>query len=139
MQRILRRVLPLFLLLFFLAPMAVSTCHAEIGENLHFVDARNGTGYYVNPSTIIANSDHEYTAQIAVIKAGSNRVFLYYVNFDYGKRMYRILKSAVHAYDTWETLEKVDLPTEQHPYGAFSAMQSIVDYMDALHHGYSVK
>ena len=52
--------------------MLTSVCSAE--ENMCFVDARNDTGYYVDTDTISADSDHEYTANIAVIKADTNRI-----------------------------------------------------------------
>jgi uncharacterized repeat protein (TIGR04076 family) len=134
MQHIIRPAVPIFLLLL----LAMQTCFAEVGEDMRFVDARGNTGYYVNPSTISVDSDHEYTAQIAVVKAGRNREFLYYTHFDYAARTYQILNAAVCEYDTGKVLEKDDAATDPRGYSSFSAMQSIVDYIYALENGGNV-
>lgn len=113
--------------------MLTSVCSAE--ENMCFVDARNDTGYYVDTDTISADSDHEYTANIAVIKADTNRMYVYQTHFDFNAMTYQILNAEVMAYDTKTVLGTSGTSLSVRHYGIASPMKSIVDYIYAFQHG----
>ena len=89
-------MLSMTVLLLFLAS---TVCFAE-DEGRRFVDARGDTGYFVDVTTISIDSNHEYTADVAIIKAKENRLFSYRMHFDFAARTYQILRSATMTYDT---------------------------------------
>lgn len=113
--------------------MIASVCSAD--EGMRFVDARNATGYYVDTSSISVDSDHEYTAEVAVIKADTNRMFVYQTHFDFNAMTYQVLDSKVMAYDTKTVIGASSLPLSVRHYGLSSPMKSVVDFIYAYQHG----
>ncbi len=90
--------------------LASAVCFAE-DEGRRFVDARGDTGYFVDVTTVSIDSNHEYTADVAIIKAKENRLFSYRMHFDFAARTYQILRSATMTYDTREVSQSVKTPT----------------------------
>lgn len=110
-----------------------SSCFAS---DMRFVDANGYTGYYVDASSVSYESVAACNATIAVIKADRNRMFCYTMHFDRGKGVYRILSSRVLRYDTKEVLSEGGEETGVHPYGIYSPMKTIVDFIyNDLPHG----
>ncbi len=112
-----------------------SLCFAE-DEGRRFVDARGGTGYFVDVTTISIDSDHEYTANVAIIKAKENQLFSYRMHFDFAAHTYQILRSATMTYDTREVSQRVTTPGLPAPYVPGSPIAAIVDYLYAWQRGF---
>ena len=132
-----------------------SVCQAE--ENMQFVDANGGTGYYVDVNSIAFSEITEtvypntipsadpakppvilppqeetreiVTARIAIVKAHTNRRYLQYVKFDPTRNTYQVLASKTQQYDTRKQLDKSDTPQPVMKYSPESAYQSIVDFL----------
>lgn len=110
-------------------------------ENMQFVDAVGPTGYYVDVDSIAYSTATEMQpnnakktyelvqAQVAVIKARTNRRYIYKMQFNKEKMVYRILSSKVQAYDTKEFLEQTEEKTPELPFVASSPMQTVVDFI----------
>lgn len=79
-----------------------STCAAE---NLKFIDAMDDTGYYYDADSVESESDNVFKVQMAVIKAGFNRMYTYDVRITHTSRVYEILSSKILSYDTRAVLE----------------------------------
>ena len=94
-------------------------------RDLEFVDARDGTGYYVDVYSLNFISDHEVNACVAMVKARTNRMFLYTMYFDTAKATYQILTSQVMRYDTKEQIGGSDQPLPASGYGISSPMRAI--------------
>ena len=94
--------------------LASAVCCAE-DEGRRFVDARGDTGYFVDVTTVSIDSNHEYTADVAIIKAKENRLFSYRMHFDFVARTYQILRSATMTYDTREVSQSCLLYTSPSP------------------------
>ena len=77
----------------------------------------------------------EGTKIIAVIKADTNRMFVYQTHFDFSAMTYQIMNTQVMAYDTKTVLGTSDTPLSIRHYGMASPMKSIVDYIYAFQHG----
>ena len=101
-------------------------------RDLEFVDARDGTGYYVDVYSLNFTSDHEVTAAVAMVKARTNRMFLYTIHFDTAAATYQILDSEVMRYDTKELIGGSSQPLPASGYGISSPMRAIVDYIYSL-------
>ena len=129
------RILPLLLGLLFWGSTSV------FAENMQFVDAVGPTGDYVDVDSLSYstvsewqpdNTTKEYElvqARVAVIKARTNRRYIYLMQFNRDKRVYHILASKVQAYDTKQTLEESG---DQHldlPFVETSPMQTVVDFI----------
>ncbi|MGP1407556.1 hypothetical protein [Selenomonas sp.] len=115
--------------------LASSLCFAE-DEGRRFVDARDGTGYFVDVTTVSIDSNHEYTANVAIVKAKENRLFSYRMHFDFAARTYQILRSATMTYDTREVSQRTTTPAPAAPYVAGSPIAAVVDYLYAWQRGY---
>ena len=115
--------------------LASTVCFAE-DEGRRFVDARGDTGYFVDVTTISIDSNHEYTADVAIIKAKENRLFSYRMHFDFAARTYQILRSATMTYDTREVSQSVKTPLPAAPYVPGSPIAAIVDYLYAWQRGF---
>ena len=100
------------------------------------MDARGDTGYFVDVTTVSIDSNHEYTADVAIIKAKENRLFSYRMHFDFAARTYQILRSATMTYDTREVSQSVKTPTPAAPYVPGSPIAAIVDYLYAWQRGF---
>ena len=79
-----------------------STCAAE---DLKFIDAMGDTGYYYDADSVSSEDDKVFTVQMAVIKAGFNRMYTYDVRITPASRTYEILSSKILSYDTRAILE----------------------------------
>ena len=110
-------------------------CFAE-DEGRRFVDARGDTGYFVDVTTVSIDSDHEYTADVAIIKAKENRLFSYRMHLNFAARTYQILRSATMTYDTREVLRNVATAAPPALYVPGSPIAAIVDYLYAWQRGY---
>jgi len=117
----------LFFLLFSLLLYCTTPCLAL--EGMEFVDADDKTGYYVNLNSVHWEADNVLISDVAVVKAATNRLYVYTMRFDMEKRTYRILHSEVFAYDTRELLETNASTVSEHFYGPASMMQEIIDYI----------
>ena len=115
-------------LLMSLMLMMSSVCMA--GEDtMHFVDANGSTGYYVDVASLGFEGNSVVNARIAVKKAAMNRMFIYTMQFDTGKKTYRILESQVLEYDSKKVLESTGGAEKLRAYGDRSPMNSIVQYI----------
>ena len=79
-----------------------SNCAAE---DLKFIDAMGDTGYYYDADSVSTEDDKVFTVQMAVIKAGFNRMYTYDVRITHTSRVYEILSSKILSYDTRAVLE----------------------------------
>ncbi len=117
-------ILPLvFAFLFCFSPL----CHAVDG--MTFVDADDKTGYYVNLNTIYWGVNEQLDAEIAVVKADTNRMYLYSMHFDRLNHTYFIMHSDVYSYDTKTLLESSGPAASARHYGPGSMMQEIIDFI----------
>ena len=117
----------LFPLLFALLLCSSVPCFAV--EGMEFVDAEDKTGYYVDLGSVTWEDEHLLNAKIAVVKAATNRLYLYTMHFDTQQNTYRILQSEVYAYDTKELLESNGPALSDRFYGPASMMQEIIEYI----------
>ncbi len=118
------KILPLvFAFLFCFSPL----CSAVDG--MAFVDADDKTGYYVNLDTVYWGENEQMDAEIAVVKAATNRMYVYSMHFDRQKRTYRIMHSDVYAYDTKTLLESTGPAASERYYGPASMLQEIIDFI----------
>jgi hypothetical protein len=129
------RILPLFLGVWLLAATTV------FAENMQFVDAVGPTGYYVDVDSISYSTTTEMQpnnakktydlvqAQVAVIKARTNRRYIYQMQFNKEKMVYRILSSKVQVYDSKQFVEQTEEATPELPFVASSPMQTVVDFI----------
>ena len=109
-------------------------CPAAQAEDMRFVDADGGTGYYLDVSALSVGQEGNpaetvFTARIAVVKADYNKRYLYQMRFNPQKGTYEILNSEVQAYDTRAVLERSTLAREPRHYGLSSPMHSIVSFI----------
>ena len=74
-----------------------SNCAAE---DLKFIDAMGDTGYYYDADSVSTEDDKVFTVQMAVIKAGFNRMYITHTS-----RVYESLSSKILSYDTRAVLE----------------------------------
>ena len=110
-------------------------------EDMQFVDAIGPTGYYVDVDYIgytqtvemlPDNQQKQYElvqARVAVIKARTNRRYIYWMQFNREKLVYRILSSKVQVYDTKEVVEENNIPTPEFPFVETSPMQTVVNFI----------
>lgn len=110
-------------------------------EDMQFVDAIGPTGYYVDVDSIgytqtvkmlPDNQQKQYElvqARVAVIKARTNRRYIYWMQFNREKLVYRILSSKVQVYDTKEIVEENNIPTPEFPFVETSPMQTVVNFI----------
>lgn len=110
-------------------------------EDMQFVDAVGPTGYYVDVDSLYYSNATEMQpnnvkknyelvqARVAVIKARTNRRYLYLMQFNKEKMVYRILSSKVQAYDTKEILEETEENSPELPFVETSPMQTVVDFI----------
>ena len=129
------RVLPLLLGLLLWGSASV------FAENFQFVDAIGPTGYYVDVDSLAFSTVEEVQpdktkksyemvqARVAVIKARTNRRYLYLMQFNKDKMLYKILSSKVQAYDSKGFLEQSSEVTPELPFVASSPMQTVVDFI----------
>ncbi len=103
-------------------------CAAE--EDLQFVDSNGVTGYYVDANSLSYPADQLIDARIAVIKANTNRIFFYAVQFNLEKRTYTIYASEVQSYDKRQVLEATVDTQPERPYSYDSPMHAITEYIN---------
>ncbi len=102
-------------------------CQAERSRS--FVDAVDHTGYYVYTDSIEWSSDHEVVVDVAMIKADTNRMFVYHTRFDTAAAACQFLTSAVYSYDKKKLLLQSDTPLPARAYTPTSPLQNVVDYL----------
>jgi hypothetical protein len=117
------------------------TAATAFAENMQFVDAVGPTGYYVDVDSISYSTTTEMQpnnakktydlvqAQVAVIKARTNRRYIYQMQFNKEKMVYRILSSKVQVYDSKQFVEQTEEATPELPFVASSPMQTVVDFI----------
>ncbi len=130
-----RRILPLFLSVW------LFTAATAFAENMQFVDAVGATGYYVDVDSLSFSQTTEVQpdktkknyeivqARVAVIKARTNRRYIYLMQFNKEKMVYRILSSKVQIYDSKQFVEQTDEVSPELPFVASSPMQTVVDFI----------
>ena len=130
-----RRILPLFLSVW------LFTAATAFAENMQFVDAVGPTGYYVDVDSLSFsqttdvqpdNTQKSYEivqARVAVIKARTNRRYIYLMQFNKDKMRYRILSSKVQIYDSKQFVEQTDEVSPELPFVASSPMQTVLDFI----------
>ena len=130
-----RRILPLFLSVWL---FTVATAFAD---NMQFVDAVGPTGYYVDVDSLSFSQTTEVQpdntkksyeivqARVAVIKARTNRRYIYLMQFNKDKMRYRILSSKVQIYDSKQFVEQTDEVSPELPFVASSPMQTVLDFI----------
>ena len=123
MTKIFSRSLLVFLIYTF---MSVSIC---FGEDLVFVDADEDTGYYVDIDTISIEGKDFINATIAIIKANSNRMYLYNVKINHKDNSYQINSSKILEYDTKNLLESNEQRRPFRPYSPNSEMSELVKFI----------
>ena len=130
-----RRILPLFLSVW------LFTTATAFAENMQFVDAVGPTGYYVDVDSLSFSQTTEVQpdntkksyeivqARVAVIKARTNRRYIYLMQFNKDKMRYRILSSKVQIYDSKQFVEQTDEVSPELPFVASSPMQTVLDFI----------
>lgn len=130
-----RRILPLFLSVW------LFTAATAFAENMQFVDAVGATGYYVDVDSLSFSQTTEVQpdntkknyeivqARVAVIKARTNRRYIYLMQFNKDKMRYRILSSKVQIYDSKQFVEQTDEVSPELPFVASSPMQTVLDFI----------
>ena len=123
MPKIFSRSLLIFLIYAF---MSVSVC---FGEDWVFVDADEDTGYYVDMDTINIEGKDFINATIAIVKANSNRMYLYNVKINHRDNSYQINSSKILEYDTKNLLESNDQRRPFRAYSPNSEMSELVRFI----------
>ena len=130
-----RRILPLFLSVW------LFTAATAFAENMQFVDAVGPTGYYVDVDSLSFSQTTEVQpdntkksyeivqARVVVIKARTNRRYIYLMQFNKDKMRYRILSSKVQIYDSKQFVEQTDEVSPELPFVASSPMQTVLDFI----------
>ena len=130
-----RRILPLFLSVW------LFTAATAFAENMQFVDAVGATGYYAEVDSLSYSQTTEVQpdktkknyeivqARVAVIKARTNRRYIYLMQFNKEKMLYRILSSKVQIYDSKQFVEQTDEVSPELPFVASSPMQTVLDFI----------
>ena len=130
-----RRILPLCLSVW------LFTAATAFAENMQFVDAVGATGYYVDVDSLSFSQTTEVQpdntkksyeivqARVAVIKARTNRRYIYLMQFNKDKMRYRILSSKVQIYDSKQFVEQTDEVSPELPFVASSPMQTVLDFI----------
>ena len=130
-----RRILPLFVSVW------LFTAATAFAENMQFVDAVGPTGYYVDVDSLSFSQTTEVQpdntkksyeivqARVAVIKARTNRRYIYLMQFNKDKMRYRILSSKVQIYDSKQFVEQTDEVSPELPFVASSPMQTVLDFI----------
>ena len=117
------------------------TAATAFAENMQFVDAVGPTGYYVDVDSLSFSQTTEVQpdntkksyeivqARVAVIKARTNRRYIYLMQFNNDKMRYRILSSKVQIYDSKQFVEQTDEVSPELPFVASSPMQTVLDFI----------
>jgi len=122
MQKIFTRSLLIFLIVI----MSASVCFAE---DFVFVDADNDTGYYVDMETVQIVGKDYINADIAVIKALLNKMYIYNVRINHKEKIYQINSSRIVEYDTRNILESNNQQRPYRPYSIKSEMAELVNFI----------
>ncbi len=94
-----------------------------------FIDANGDTGYYVYMDNVKRPSYYEIVADIAIIKADENRLFLYETYFDTYHNYCRFQTSKVYQYSDKKMLMGSNTPQDLREYTSTSPMKAIADYL----------
>lgn len=98
--------------------------------DLHFVDAREATGYYVDMNSAIVSKDY-ISAKVAIIRADENRILLYSMYFKPSKRTYSFDNVLMFTYDEKKPLGFTRLKAGPFSIAPGSPVENIIDY---IHH-----
>lgn len=129
MVRMMRKAALLMGLLLFWASAALAASVDVADTEMEFVDAWGDTGYYVDMKSLEFKGDHEVTAQVEIVCADKDRLYLYRIHFDRKKRTYQILDSVMAVYATKERIGGNATPTAVTPYAAGSPMEGVVEFI----------
>ena len=116
----------LITLLALITMMTLPVCSAE---NFVFVDAEDTTGYYVDKDSVKVESQESIKVTIAIIKAKSNKMYIYSVQINPENHTYQIFSSKILEYDTRNVLEINDNPRILKTYSLKSKMAELVDFI----------
>ncbi len=97
--------------------------------DFHFVDARGDAGYYVDMRSVAFTGDQLVTARVEIVRADTNRLYLYQMRFNRRKRLYQILSSAVAEYSTKEKMGGSGVIGKETGYSIGSPMEAVVEYI----------
>ena len=114
------------LLIFLIVIMSASICFAE---DFVFVDADKDTGYYVDMETVQITGKDYINADIAVVKALLNKMYIYNVKINHKEKIYQINSSRILEYDTRNILESNNQQRPYRPYSAKSEMAELVHFI----------
>lgn len=95
-----------------------------------FIDANGDTGYYVYMDNVKRPGYYEIVADIAIIKADENRIFIYETYFDTYHNYCRFQTSKVYQYSDKKMLMGSNIPQDLRSYTSTSPMKAIADYLD---------
>ena len=104
----------------------LNSCAAE---DFQFVDAEGNTGYYVDMDSVKNESRSTVFARVAVVKADTNRMFVYDVRFNHVEHTYRLLASKTIEYDSKNVLESQNDPRAPRAYAPQSEMSELIDFI----------
>ncbi|MCR5177342.1 MAG: hypothetical protein K6C05_10935 [Anaerovibrio sp.] len=114
----------------------LGTCHAAHRVDRRFVDSDGYTGYYVDVNSISYDGGNELSADIYIVKARYNTMFMYRTNFNRADQSYQYMATKVYKYDTRELTGQSDVPSLRVGYsrtrvGNNPIMEKVLDY--AIH------
>ena len=95
-----------------------------------FIDANGDTGYYVYMDNVKRPGYYEIVADIAIIKADEDRIFIYETYFDTYHNYCRFQTSKVYQYSDKKMLMGSNIPQDLRSYTSTSPMKAIADYLD---------
>lgn len=95
-----------------------------------FIDANGDTGYYVYMDNVKRPGYYEVVADIAIIKADEDRIFIYETYFDTYHNLCRFQTSKVYQYSDKKMLMGSNIPQDLRSYTSTSPMKAIADYLD---------
>lgn len=124
MKACIQKILVVFCTIMVLASVGYANDRERI-----FIDANGDTGYYVYMDNVKRPSYYEIVADIAIIKADENRLFLYETYFDTYHNYCRFQTSKVYQYSDKKMLMGSNTPQDLREYTSTSPMKAIADYL----------
>ena len=125
MKACIQKILAIFCMIMALASIGYANNRERV-----FIDANGDTGYYVYMDNVKRPGYYEIVADIAIIKADEDRIFIYETYFDTYHNYCRFQTSKVYQYSDKKMLMGSNIPQDLRSYTSTSPMKAIADYLD---------
>ncbi len=113
----------------FIALLIVGALNICSAEDFQFVDAYENTGYYVDMDSVENEGRSTIFARVAIVKATTNRMFVYDIRFNHLERTYQVIASKTIEYDSKNILETNNTPRDARAYASGSEMSELIEFI----------